>query len=243
MTRGVVLFVVFLVIWLIILMPLKLVALMAGNVAGLSYSDVYGSVWDGRMHRARAAGQDIEMVEVSLQPLGLLTGALVVDFDLADSSLRGNGRITRRADGSLLARDVDLVTVLGRVGAPSWAGIDPGERVYVRISELDWHDGVCRTASGDVRTGALIGFASQFGFEGPPLDGQVDCRDDVLVLSLAGSSEDLRLTGEIALHARHYAWQVEVETPRGELADALALAGLVREGSVWRGEGNDAYGG
>lgn len=243
MTRGVVLFVVFLVVWLIILMPLKLVALMAGNVAGLGYGDVYGSVWDGRMHRVRAAGQDIELVEVSVQPLALLTGSLSAEFAFDDPGLRGNGQVTRRADGSLLARDVDLVTMLGRVDIALWPGVDPGERVYVRITELDWHDGVCRAASGDVRTGALIGFASQFGFEGPPLDGRLDCRDDVLVLSLAGSSDDLRLTGEIALHAGHYAWQVEVETPRGELADALALAGLVREGPVWRGEGNEAYGG
>lgn len=241
MIRGLALFIGFFLIWLIVLMPLKLVAVMAGGLAGFTYSDVYGSVWDGRVHRARAAGQEIRMVEMSVQPLALLRGALAVDVSASDPAVRGNGRIERGLDGRLQASDADLVVQLGWLGLSGWPGIDPTERVYIRITELTWSDGACQSARGDVRTGALIGFAGRFGFEGPPLDGRLECRDDALMISLNGQSADLEVSGEITLTEQDYAWRVSVETPRSELADALALAGFESEGTAWRAEGRDAH--
>ena len=45
----------FLLVWLIGLMPLKAVVLLAGPAG---YSDVYGTVWDGRIYDLRLQGQD-----------------------------------------------------------------------------------------------------------------------------------------------------------------------------------------
>lgn len=242
MLRTLLAFFGFLLLWLIVLMPLKLAVLMAGNQTALGYSDVFGSVWDGRVHNARLAGLDIQRLDVAVEPLGLLGGQVAAQVRASDPDLRGRGRISVAADGTLRAEQVDLVARLDALGLAGWPGLDPQARLNLEIDQLEWQDGRCRSAQGEVASAALIGFAEQFGYEGPFLQGVLSCLDDALAVTVSGESADLALDAQILLRSRDYSWTLRVDTQRADLADALALAGLERDGTDWRGEGQDTYG-
>ena len=63
-------------VWLIILMPLKAVMMLAGGAGTFGYQDVYGSVWDGRIYGLRVAGVPVREIEMSAEPLPLFVGRL-----------------------------------------------------------------------------------------------------------------------------------------------------------------------
>lgn len=223
----------FLLVWLIVLMPLKAVVMLAGPAG---YSDVYGTVWDGRIYDLRLQGQTVRETRIRLRPAGLLTGRLSLDWQVEDDSLRGRGR-TDWGHGGVRLTGTDFSVALDRVDAPDLPGLGGDERVQGRISELDWRNGTCRAAAGEVRTGALT------GFDGPVLTGQLACRDGVLVVDFAGRSDRLELDGEAVFGAQAVDWRVTARTEISDMADMLALAGFERDGDVWQREGRRAYDG
>jgi len=228
----------FLLVWLIVLLPLKAVVMLAGD--RLDYADVYGTVWDGRIYDLTTEGVPLREVRLQTHPLGWLSGRLVADWQVSDPELRGRGEVALGGGGWTLSR-TDVSVTLDRLDAPDLPGLDRGQFVQLRLAELAVDEGGCRRARGDARTGALTGFAASQGFEGPVLTGMFDCRDGRVVLDFAGQSADLDLSGEAVFEAQALTWTLTARTGRAELADALALAGLQRDGDAWRGQGRRAY--
>lgn len=233
---------VFLLIWLIVLLPLKLVAVATGGAAAYGYRDVYGTVWSGRAYGVQLAGEAVQEIEVSLQPLALLRGAVRARWRASDDSLRGRG-IAELAGDRVRAESVNLVVDLGRFGIDAVPGLDPAEPVYITVNRLEMDGDRCVEAAGDLRTGALIAPARAYAIEAPMLTGQLDCREGELVLAWSGESDAFSLAGDVILRSSSYEWTVQAATQRGELTDMFALAGLVRDGDIWRGEGEGRYGG
>tara|TARA_R110000868_G_scaffold2384_9_gene17775 strand:+ start:10328 stop:11065 length:738 start_codon:yes stop_codon:yes gene_type:complete len=230
-----------LIIWLIVLMPLKAVLMLAGSAGVSGYQEVYGTVWDGRIRGLRLAGLPIEDVHVALRPLGLITGRLVADWQIADTSARGHGRLALGATGFTLSQ-TDLSLQLSRIAVLADTGLDPQERIFLTIDQLEINGATCRIAEGEVRSAALVSLARSFELEGPVVEGPLTCRDGALVLDLAGETSDLSLDAELLLAGDGFDWQVETRTGRAELADGFALAGLERDGDVWRRSGHSGYG-
>ena len=228
----------FLLVWLIVLLPLKAVVMLAGSAG---YSDVYGTVWNGRIYDLALPGGAVRETGVRLRPEGLLTGRLVVDWQVDDASLRGRGQAALGPGGFSL-EGADLAVTLDRLGAPVLPGLDPRERVQVRMVRLDLRDGICRVADGEARTGALVPLAAAQGLDGPVLTGRFVCRDGALVLDFEDMSDSLNLEGEAVFGAQAMVWQLTAQSGVPELADLLALAGFEREGDMWRGEGRRSYG-
>lgn len=234
------LFLGLLAVWLVALLPLKAVAIAGGGAERLGYSDVFGTVWDGRIYGLQINGEPVREVAVSLRPLALLTGRLAADWRIADESLSGHGRVALGAD-RLEVDDASLAVSLSRMGAADWPGFDPDETVFVRLARLEMAGERCLDATGSVRTGALVTLASAYGFEGPVLEGSFACRDDRLLTDFGGETEALDLIGGAVLDRTGYDWWIEADTERSDLAEAFALAGLEREGETWRGEGRRSY--
>ncbi|WP_417487426.1 type II secretion system protein N [Maricaulis sp.] len=225
-----------LLVWLIALMPLKLVALAAGGAPVLGYRDVFGTVWDGRVYGLELNGVPVSELDVSLDPLALVTGRIGGEWRVSDRSLRGSG--TARLSGSGLQLEATrLVVTLERLGLDAIPGLDPRERVFVSLDRLDYRDGRCHQASGSARTGALIGLARLYGQDGPDLAGEVGCEDGRMVLDWVGVTEGLSLEGRVSFRPEGYDWQASVETSWPDFAEALALAGMQRDGSVWIASG------
>lgn len=230
---------VFLAIWLVVLMPLKAVLIAAGG-PGDVYQDAYGTIWDGRVHGLRVNGEPVQEVAVSLRPLALLRGQLAVDWRLADESVRGQGRIGI-GRSQLRLTGTELTLQASRLGARVWPGLDPTARIFVTVDQLVLDGERCVEARGEARTGALAGMAQAYDLLGPVLEGELGCRDGDVLLTFAGDSPDLSLSGEVVLRRSGYGWAVQASTARAELADALSLAGLEREGGHWRSRGDAAY--
>ncbi len=242
MMRNLLVFTGFLLVWLIILMPLKLVALVAGSQMALSYSDVFESVWDGRVHHARFAGRSVERIDISADPLALFSGNLAVDVRVTDPDLRGRGRLTLGFGGRLRLENLSGVANLSAVQFGTWPGVSPDALVSLEIDSLVWKNGACLEAQGRASSGALSEFAATFGYDGPLVDGHLSCRAGDLVVAFDGETSDLGLTGDIVLQPTGYAWSLALETSQSDLADAFALAGLERDGDEWRGSGRGRYG-
>ncbi|MFT6661335.1 MAG: general secretion pathway protein N [Maricaulis maris] len=225
-----------LLVWLIVLMPLKLVALAAGGSPALGYRDVFGTIWDGRVYGLELNGVPVSELDVSLDPLALVRGRIGGEWRVSDTSLRGTGEA--RLSGSGLQLDAtQLVATLDRLGLDTIPGLDPRERVFVRLDRLDYRDGLCRQASGSARTSALVGLARLYGQDGPELTGDISCEDGRVVLDWAGAAEGIALEGRVSFRADGYDWQASIETAWPDFAEALALAGMQRNGSVWTATG------
>jgi len=246
MLGRILIFLAALAVWLIVLLPLKTVAIAAGGADRLGYQDVFGTVWNGRVYGLELAGEPVREIALSMRPAALLTGQAAADWLIEDASLSGNGRIALGA-GRVEVSGASLVVPLSRLAAADWPGMDPGEPVFVRLPRLVFVDGDCRQADGAVRTGALVTLGAAYGFEGPVLEGGLSCRDGVLALAMRGETDALSVTADADLRANGYDWRVTARTGNADLADALALAGfeagIDTDGDVWHAQGSGRYDG
>lgn len=227
-------------VWLIILLPLKAVMILAGGASAFGYQDVYGRVWDGRVYGMRVAGVPIREIEMAADPLSLLTGRLAARWRVSDDSARGTGHVSLGGN-SVRVRDMDLLVSIDRLGLRSFPGMDRSQMIDMDIASLAIRDGRCETANGRVQTAALVQFAATYGFQGPDILGQLSCNDGRLVITLDGAGADLELTGSVHMDQTAYAWDLELRTGRPELADALALAGATRTGDIWTYQGSETF--
>lgn len=224
-------------VWLIILLPLKAVMMIAGGAGAFGYQDVYGSVWDGRVYGMRVAGVPIREIEMAADPLPLLVGRLAARWRVSDDSARGRGHVSI-GGSTFQVSDMDLLVSIDRLGLRSFPGLDRSQMIDMDITALSLRDGRCESVQGRVQTTALVQFASTYGFEGPALLGVLSCDDGRLVITLDGAGADLELTGSVHMDQTTYTWDLELRTGRPELADALALAGMTRSGDIWRYQGD-----
>lgn len=227
-------------VWLIILLPLKAVMMMAGGASAFGYQDVYGSVWDGRVYGMRVAGVPIREIEMAADPLPLLAGRLAARWRVSDDSARGRGHVSI-GGSTVQVSDMDLLVSIDRLGLRSFPGLDRSQMIDMDITALSLRDGRCESVQGRVQTTALVQFASTYGFEGPALLGVLSCDDGRLVITLDGAGADLELTGAVHMDQTTYTWDLELRTRRPELADALALAGMARSGDIWRYQGSETF--
>lgn len=233
---------VFLLGWLIVLLPLKAVMMIGGGSEAFGYRDVYGTVWSGRVYGMQINGTRVRDIALSLDPASLLLGRLNADWEVFDDSLRGRGE-TAISGEWLQAQNVSVTASLSRLGLPDLPGFRGDEQIRISVLELEMDGDRCLRAAGDVRSDAVAILAETYGYEGPVLDGVLSCQNERLVLDLSGQSADLDLNGRVSFTQTGYDWSVDVATPRSELAEAFALLGLERDGERWRGAGDRSYDG
>lgn len=241
MAGRILLVLLMLLAWLIVLLPLKAVAIAAGGAQRLGYQDVFGTVWNGRVYGLRVQGERVREVALSVDPLALFTGRLAADWRMIDDGLSAHGHAVL-APGRLRIGNAALTVPLGRIADAGRAGLDPRDPVFIRLARLALEDGRCVEAAGTVRADALASLAARQGVDAPPLEGEIACAGDDVELAFSGETPDMAVQGRALLRQTGYDWQVEVETSRSELADVLALAGFEADGDAWRAEGHASYG-
>ena len=237
MRRLAAVFVLALLIGLVVTAPLRLVTIAAGGQDAIGYSAVHGTVWDGRIYGPRIAGAPLREVGLGLRPLALATGRLALDWRVDDVQARGSGVAWLAPGGRQGLAATELTLTLARLGVAPLPGLDLSEPVFIEIDRLEMRRWTCLRAEGGVRTNALYVLADNLGVDGPVLEGDLTCRGEDLALDFAGESADLSLAGELVFRPAGAAWSVEARTGDAEIADALALAGLEREGDHWTGSG------
>ena len=229
-----------LLVWLIVLLPLKAVTVVASGAGRLGYEDVFGTVWNGRVYGLTVQGERVREIAVSVAPLPLLTGRISADWRAADDGLAGNGHAVI-APGYLRLDNASLTAPLARL-ANVRDGLDPRDPVFLRLARLELRDGRCVEAAGSVRSGALIEPAAAHGVDAPPLEGDIACEGGDVAMTFSGETPDVTVNGRAVLRPGGYDWQLDVRTDNPDLADVLALAGFRAEGDGWHAEGYSAHG-
>lgn len=216
-------------------MPLSFVTGLAGNNLGNDDS-AFGSVWDGHLYGVSIGGARFERIDVRLRALLLLTGRAAFDWALDDAETRAHGLTAASLSGYTL-EDVELISTLGGLGV-NLPAIDPGESVSLNLSHMRFDPSGCVAASGEIRTGALIGLASQHAFDAPLLSGPLSCVDGVLFADLSGESADMALDLELSLTPTgFYRWRAVARLDDVSLTRVFSAAGFESDGENWRARG------
>jgi hypothetical protein len=227
---------------LVALLPLKMVLIAAGGQDRFGYVAAYGPVWGGRVYGLRLTGEPIRETGIALDPIGLLGLQARLDWRVEDVSLRGAGMTSFGLGGRVRIENAQLTARLDRFGLAALPGLDPDEPVFLSVDRLVHGPEGCLEARGALRTNALYTLGQAYDFDGPVLEGVLQCSQDGQVeLILGGESEDVSVEAEITLAGQGYSWTARARTDKGEIADALALAGFTAEDGLWSAGGDAAY--
>ena len=226
------------VLWLVVLLPVKLVTSLMGGP--LATGDSFGSVWDGRIFNAYIAGDTVDRIQVQLDPLALFSGQAAGHVAISDSQMRGDAYMSL-SGSQVRAQDLDLRVDLGRLSITDLPGINPQDPVYVRIQSLVLDEGDCVEASGLVQSGALVPVGQLYGVVAPEIEGYLACHEGRPAIDLAGNTPDMSFEGRVVFDAAGYNWTLTVETQRADLAEALALMGFSQTSGGWQHVGQTPY--
>jgi general secretion pathway protein N len=213
MTRGqIFLFVGFLLLALILLMPLSLALSMAGD--GISARAATGTIWSGKLVEARVGRLPLGDVSVGLKPLDLLQGRVGIGMQSAF------GRGTMTSSG----RDFAASGVTANLdGAALFAPL-PIDRIDLANVSAAFESGRCKRGEGRVRatfSGDVGGLSLAQG-----MSGVARCDGPALLLPLVSQSAMERLN----LHLQGdggYRAEFMVRSTDPALAAKLTASGFV----------------
>ncbi len=170
--------------------PLSVVLNLAGlEGRGVRYAAVTGTVWRGAIEGLSIGGQTVGRVNLVVDPMALLTGAIRMDVDAA-GAVQARGRATAGLGGGWSLQDATLVANLADM-----TRLDPeiaarGGELFVVIDEMRFDgSGRCLAARGEARSNALERAAQELDWRGPVLEGPIACEDDHLLAVLEGADD------------------------------------------------------
>ncbi len=209
----------FLIAWA----PLAAALSLAGvRERGMEFTDVRGTIWNGRIDGLRVAGRPVGDVEMRIDPMGLLGLTVRADVETI-GVVRARGAVAMdfarvlSASGASLRVDARYLDALH----PALAGRD-GD-FFLRLDEfaVDPH-GACLRAEGRAQTDILTHPAHAGDWAGPALEGPVSCEAGAMILAMQGENEDGRVNLRARLEAGAGASLViRVEEPSAQARLAL----------------------
>lgn len=216
-------------------LPLRMGLAAAGAVPG---GAIYGTVWDGRIFNAAAAGRTVDEIRVALSPLPLLSGRLSLDWQARDALVQASGRFDQGPGGRRTWRDTRLVAAPGLI-APGLGNLfEPADVVMADIASLSFTGHRCETADGFVRTDALYNLGQRLGAALPALEGRLRCEAGALHLLLAGEAGDADVRLDLVLDGSDWRWTAWVRTRAERVGEVLRNAGFTADGDVWTLDGS-----
>lgn len=202
--------------------------------AGMSWTDVSGTVFKGSISGARFGVQPIGRIDLRLQTGSLLQGNIA--YNVAWNGVPGSGT----ADLALGRDRVSVTDLNALIEIKELVGLANDIRrvggvARVSAGAVRFNEGRCEEASGQVSTDALARAAAEYGQSATDLSGVLECDGPMLRIpvrgevSVAGALQaDLRvgLVEPSSLEAR-------IETLNPELATLLVLQGFEPSGDVY----------
>lgn len=198
---------------------------------GLTAGDVTGSIWAGHARDLRYRAAMLGDVDVALQPMALVQGALAwrltrggnAPLLMTLASAMGGGNIRIRGLDGRISLSQDAARAL-----PIGVSVDA---IHFQDFSLHYGGNGCQSASGRVQVAPQLPIAA-FSL-GYGLSGEVACQDGTIRLPLRGQSGLERVDLRIAPDGRYVArLSLAADTP--DMARALGALGLA--------EGADGFG-
>ena len=198
------------------------------RASGLSWTQVQGTVWNGRISNLRFGRQVIGDARLSLKPSALLGGTLAYHVELEGSAVRGGldagintsrvlslNEINLMADARHLVGLNDTVRAAGGIARISGGGVE--------LAQMR-----CSSARGSVNTDMLVALGTRYDQALPELGGEIRCVEGMLALVLDGEAESgvsVWIDSQVGLVAPSRL-EARVEGARGEVALALDALGF-----------------
>ena len=154
--------------------------------AEVRLAELSGSIWHGAAGQVSVAGRDAGAIEWRLHPLGLLRGAVDVDFHWVALGISIDGA-TRVDEKGLEARDIrggGPIGDLARLGVtPGWSGAAQVHLTnvvtdFTRIESIGGQVRVSDLASTTIAGGANLGAYSATFTAAPAADGSLGAQVD-----------------------------------------------------------------
>lgn len=197
------------------------------NRAGLSYREAQGTIWRGDLTAAAIGGVPLGDVSYELSLLSLL--GLSPELNLsANGPVNGRAIVSVGLGRRVSLRDVDADINLGAIAVRGLLGEPASGQARIAINRIDFsaREG-CIKAEGELWTNALDAPAKRYDLPGLPMNGAVSCRQDKLVVSLAG--ENVRTAASIELlidKSLAYVVTATATPSEGNIASALRVYGF-----------------
>ncbi len=226
-------FLAILALALIALVPMRVgLAMMGFDDQGLSAREARGTIWNGLLLDARFGEAGLGHLDAELGFWPLFLGQARVD--LASRLAEGASGEGLRAALSVAGDRSGLDDATARLAVGALVEPLPVSVIGLEDVTVHFRDGLCEEASGTVTAELAGGY-----LPGQSLSGTAQCRDDRLVLPLAGPDGATQLTLGIDASGAYQA-ELVVAGQDNAINAQLAAAGfepgpngyrLVREGS------------
>jgi len=187
-----------------------------------------GSLWSPTVSGIRIFGAPHSLA-LKGTPYTLLSGAWSGDMALSGARVTGRGQASFGLSGTVsLGRAIADISIPGPQGLPAVA--------TVAIDHLTLAgDGLCTAASGRVESRSIADFGRSLDWQGPVLDGTIDCEDGRLVISADGQNADGdSVSVRFGLNGGRYSAYITVNTSALPVVAALGSAGFSVEDGGYR---------
>ena len=209
----------------VLLAPLRLALLAAGDVGAFGVAGVTGTVWGGHLKGVTVAGQPLGDLRAGLNPLALLTGQVRLSLSQEPAARGGAARLwltgrQRGVEGLTLRTSVDLTE----------AGLPLTGLASFKDATGLFRAGRCSAAGGDI--GLTLGSGP---LAGTRLSGVPTCRGDSWTAVLTGRAGGAKVTVANRIDGRgRYQIEMAVATSDPAMAQALLAGGFSRDAAGFR---------
>lgn len=200
---------------------------------GFTYRHASGTIWDAEFQGVYYGIQPIGDVELKLKPAALITGKARLAFDIAGpvGILRGEADLAPD-------RTVTLRDTIGDIQLQSLLSLHDQLRaapsrldIGLRRLKVDLH-GACLEADMHLRTDAVQKIGRRWQWDGPVLEGEVDCDGRAFAALLAGPEtavDQIRTSARVDVPSGTYSAEADIETENPDLQNALIALGFTFE--------------
>lgn len=206
------------------------------NIAssGIGWTQIQGTMLNGRISGMHYNGQDIGDVKLKLKPLSLLGFAPEYEVQWGGAGGQGTGTVKLSGE-TLTARDVRLQQKISAIQGLSPPVAAAGGTLRLSDGEIHLTHTGCKSASGAISTDTLSKVAQQYGREFGAVSGPLSCKDGNIHIDMEGRSQ----RGDAIIITAHTSligaarFDAYLETSDAEIIFALPQIGFIPEDDRW----------
>lgn len=201
--------------------PLDFILDKAGaKRAGFTWTGASGNWRTGQLAGVQFAGQPIGTIKLDMQPKAVLAGQLAYDVQWQGTPGQGIGKV-RVGRNSVSLVDLNVQVRLGALRYLVDEVRASGARVTLQDGQVEFIDGACAEASGEVSSDVLTRMAAPYRQDASVFTGDVACAGDMLEVFGFGSIGE---TGDVTSTLR--IGVQEISSLRAEIFGAEAGLGI-----------------
>lgn len=205
------------------------------NAMGVQWTQTEGTIWDGRVMGVYLNAQPLGDVDVSLDPLSLISLQPGMDIQWGGAGGRGAARFTILDRYSFQASDLRVEQRVAALESLSSELRSIGGTLRVGQGAVTINGAQCVSATGNLQADTLALAARQFGRTFSDLTGTVSCEDGAFRIIMNGTGPDGDSVA-IAANANMLGRadiNVVANTADRDLQALLANAGFSRQDGQW----------